>query len=231
RVFKVHIQVGDFAPNDPLLTPVWGLIAEAGVPVVIHCGSGPAPGRFTGPEPIAELLGRFPGLRLIVAHMGTPEYSEFLDLAERHPTVSLDTTMAWTDFCEQDAPYPRAEYGRLQGAVGSHPVRQRLPQHPVLLHARGAGRGAARPRRGLAAEGVLGERRQDVRPGLTPRAGSTAARTRRLSRRTRAGPVQVGACARLARPLARNTRRPTAARMASSVPMIRTCPRARVMAV
>ncbi|HLS79132.1 MAG TPA: amidohydrolase family protein [Nocardia sp.] len=114
RVFKVHIQVGDFAPNDPLLTPVWGLIAEAGVPVVIHCGSGPAPGRFTGPEPIAELLGRFPGLRLIVAHMGTPEYSEFLDLAERHPTVSLDTTMAWTDFCEQDAPYPRAEYGRLR---------------------------------------------------------------------------------------------------------------------
>ncbi|WP_083884034.1 amidohydrolase family protein [Nocardia higoensis] len=114
RVFKVHIQVGDFAPNDPLLTPVWGLLAEAGVPVVIHCGSGPAPGRFTGPAPIAELLSRFPALRLIVAHMGTPEYSAFLDLAERYPSLSLDTTMVWTDFSEQDAPFPVAEYDRLR---------------------------------------------------------------------------------------------------------------------
>lgn len=114
RVFKVHIQVGDFAPNDPLLTPVWGQLAEAGVPVVIHCGSGPAPGRFTGPEPIAELLSRFPTLRLIVAHMGTPEYSRFLDLAERYPNVSLDTTMVWTDFSEAGAPYPVTEYDRLR---------------------------------------------------------------------------------------------------------------------
>lgn len=114
RVFKVHIQVGDFAPNDPLLTPVWGLLAEAGVPVVIHCGSGPAPGRFTGPGPVAELLGRFPALRLIIAHMGTPEYSEFLDLAERYPSVSLDTTMVWTDFSEENSPFPTSEYARLR---------------------------------------------------------------------------------------------------------------------
>lgn len=43
-VFKVHVQVGAFSPTDPLLVPVWGLIEDAGVPVVIHCGSGPAPG-------------------------------------------------------------------------------------------------------------------------------------------------------------------------------------------
>lgn len=46
-VFKVHVQVGAFSPTDPLLVPVWGLIEDAGVPVVIHCGSGPAPGEFT----------------------------------------------------------------------------------------------------------------------------------------------------------------------------------------
>ncbi|TQM33378.1 amidohydrolase family protein [Nocardia bhagyanarayanae] len=114
RVFKVHIQVGDFPPGDPLLTPVWGLLEDAGVPALIHCGSGPAPGRFTGPEPIAELLQRFPRLRLIVAHMGTPEYAQFLDLAERHDGVYLDTTMVWTDFSEADAPFPVAEYGRVR---------------------------------------------------------------------------------------------------------------------
>lgn len=43
-IFKVHVQVGDFDPNDELLTPVWGMVQDAGTPVVIHCGSGPAPG-------------------------------------------------------------------------------------------------------------------------------------------------------------------------------------------
>lgn len=114
RVFKVHIQVGAFSPLDPLLDPVWAILAETGVPVVIHCGSGPAPGEFTGPEPIAELLRRHPGLRLIIAHMGTPEYSEFLDLAERHPRLYLDTTMVWTDFNESGAPFPVAERDRLR---------------------------------------------------------------------------------------------------------------------
>src|SRR6202012_4173957 len=45
RVFKCHLQVGDFDPNDPLLDAAWGLLAEAGVPVVTHCGSGAGPGR------------------------------------------------------------------------------------------------------------------------------------------------------------------------------------------
>ncbi|OPX16502.1 amidohydrolase family protein [Gordonia sp. i37] len=106
RVFKCHIQVGAFSPLDPLLDGVWSQIADAQVPVIIHCGSGPAPGTYTGPEPIARLLKRFPSLPLIVAHMGTPEYEEFLGLAERFENVRLDTTMSFTDFSEADAPYP-----------------------------------------------------------------------------------------------------------------------------
>ncbi|MFT3661229.1 MAG: amidohydrolase family protein [Gordonia sp. (in: high G+C Gram-positive bacteria)] len=113
RVFKSHIQVGDYSPLDPLLDGVWGVLAEARVPIVIHCGSGPAPGRFTGPEPIRALLHRFPSLPLIIAHMGTPEYADFVDLAERHDAVHLDTTMSFTDFSERDAPYPTELLPRL----------------------------------------------------------------------------------------------------------------------
>jgi len=113
RVFKCHLQVGDYDPNDPLLDGVWGLLAESGIPVVTHCGSGPVPGRYTGPEPIAALLARHPTLRLVIAHLGMPEYSQFLDLAERHAGVMLDTTMALTDFAELAAPFPRAELPRL----------------------------------------------------------------------------------------------------------------------
>lgn len=114
RVFKVHIQVGRFHPADPLLHPVWGMIQDAGIPVVIHCGSGPVATEYTGPEPIAALLQRFPRLRLIIAHMGMPEYTEFLDLVERYPGLRLDTTMSFTDFTEIKAPFPVAERARLR---------------------------------------------------------------------------------------------------------------------
>ncbi|MEU2078656.1 amidohydrolase family protein [Streptomyces sp. NPDC013489] len=113
RVFKVHLQVGGFDPNDTLLDPAWGALAESGTPVVVHCGSGPTPGRFTGPGPMERLLARHPRLRVIVAHMGMPEYGEFLDLVQRYEGVHLDTTMAFTDFSERLAPFPRAELKRL----------------------------------------------------------------------------------------------------------------------
>ncbi|WP_245238821.1 amidohydrolase family protein [Streptomyces sp. MZ04] len=113
RVFKAHVQVGAYDPNDTLLDPVWGLLAEAGIPVVTHCGSGPAPGKHTGPEPIGRLLARHPRLRLVVAHMGMSEYVDFLELAERHQEVRLDTTMAFTDFTERFSPFPRAQLPRL----------------------------------------------------------------------------------------------------------------------
>jgi predicted TIM-barrel fold metal-dependent hydrolase len=89
QIFKAHIQVGNYDPNNPLLDDVWGLIDDAELPVVIHCGSGPQPGQFTGPRPIRTLLRRYPRLKLIIAHMGMPEYSEFLDLAEEFADVRL----------------------------------------------------------------------------------------------------------------------------------------------
>ncbi|MEV8287916.1 amidohydrolase family protein [Streptomyces niveus] len=106
RIFKSHLQVGGYDPNDERLDRVWGLLADAGVPVVMHCGSGPQPGKFTGPEPVGRLLARHPRLRLVVAHMGMPEYTDFLDLADRYDGVLLDTTMAFTDFSERFAPFP-----------------------------------------------------------------------------------------------------------------------------
>ncbi|MFE3859074.1 amidohydrolase family protein [Streptomyces goshikiensis] len=113
RIFKAHLQVGGYDPNDDLLDPVWGLLAEAGIPIVIHCGSGPAPGKHTGPGPVARLLSRHPALPLVIAHMGMPEYTDFLDLADRYAQVRLDTTMAFTDFSEGISGFPPGELGRL----------------------------------------------------------------------------------------------------------------------
>lgn len=114
ELFKIHVQVGAFDVRHPLLDEAWGLVAEVGTPVVLHAGSGPVPGEHTGPAPVAELLARHPRLRLVIAHMGAPEYAEFLDLAERYPRVQLDTTMAFTSFFEAEAPFPPAFLPRLE---------------------------------------------------------------------------------------------------------------------
>jgi hypothetical protein len=113
RVFKVHVQVGAFDPRHRLLEPVWHRLEETGTPVVIHCGSGPLVGHHTGPEPMAGLLQRHPRLQLVIAHLGMPEYREFLDLAERYERVHLDTTMFATDFTEALMPFDRSDLPRL----------------------------------------------------------------------------------------------------------------------
>jgi uncharacterized protein len=113
RVFKAHVQVGGYDPTDPLLDGVWGMLADARIPVVTHCGSGPQPGEHTGPDPIRAVLARHPRLRMIVAHMGMPEYVDFLDLCEQYADVHLDTTMAFTPFTEELMPFPREAYPRL----------------------------------------------------------------------------------------------------------------------
>jgi predicted TIM-barrel fold metal-dependent hydrolase len=58
----------------------------------------------------------------VVAHAGAPEYAGFLAIAEDFERVHLDTTMAFTDFFEEAAPFPRDLLPRL-AALG----------HKVLL--------------------------------------------------------------------------------------------------
>ena len=130
EVFKVHVQVGAFDLRDPALDPVWGLLAEAGTPVVVHAGSGPVPTEFTGPEPMRGVLERHPRLTAVIAHMGAPEYHEFLELAERFERTHLDTTMAFTSFFEAEAPFPADLVPRLQALGGRVLMGSDFPNIP-----------------------------------------------------------------------------------------------------
>ncbi len=113
EIFKVHVQVGNFELTDPLLDPVWGQLADAGTPVVIHVNSGPVGNEHTGPAPMRALMRQHPRLTAVLAHMGAPDYVEFLAIAEDNERVHLDTTMAFTDFFEEMAPFPRDLLPRL----------------------------------------------------------------------------------------------------------------------
>jgi predicted TIM-barrel fold metal-dependent hydrolase len=106
QVVKVHVQVGRFDPRDPLLDGAWGLLAEAGVPAVVHCGDGPLPGEFTGLDVFAQVLAAHPRLTVVLAHSGMPDYVGALDLVHRFPNVHVDTTMVGTPFSEGLAPLP-----------------------------------------------------------------------------------------------------------------------------
>jgi predicted TIM-barrel fold metal-dependent hydrolase len=130
EVFKVHVQVGEFHLDDPQLDAVWGTLEDAGTPIVVHAGSGPVGNEFTGPDPLRRVLERFPRLAVVVAHMGAPEYADFLALAERFERTCLDTTMVFTDFFEAEAPYPRDLVPRLVDLQGKVLLGSDFPTIP-----------------------------------------------------------------------------------------------------
>jgi uncharacterized protein len=132
RVFKLHLQVGGFPPGDPLLDPVWGMLSKARVPVVVHAGHAPAGNAHTGPGPFRALLERHPELTAVVAHLGAPDYADFLRLAADYERVALDTTMIFTDFFDRLAPFPRAALPRLHelGLAGKVLLGSDFPNIP-----------------------------------------------------------------------------------------------------
>jgi len=117
RAVKVHVQVGGFDPRDPLLRPAWGLLADAGVPAIVHCGHGPVPGRYTGLDVFAEVLAEHPRLPVVLAHAGMPDFGGALSLAHRYDDVHLDTTMVGTAFTERMAPLPADWPAQLAGVA------------------------------------------------------------------------------------------------------------------
>lgn len=98
QVFKSHIAVGGYDPRDERLRSVWSRLSALRVPVVIHTGSGPEAGPWTGPAVFSDLMDTHPELTAVVAHMGAPEHEQYLALLPRYPNLHLDTTMAFTDF-------------------------------------------------------------------------------------------------------------------------------------
>lgn len=113
RCVKAHVQVGGYDPRSELLDKAWGMLAEAGVPVVAHCGNGPWPGEFTGLDVFEQVLRRHPRLVAVLAHAGGPEYGKALDLVGAYPGVYLDTTMVGVAFNDAGALLPADWAARL----------------------------------------------------------------------------------------------------------------------
>lgn len=94
--FKLHINVQRFHPDDPRVLGVYERLLARGGILLIHVGTAPWPNEYDGFPRFERVMGLFPELKVIVAHMGLFETRQFLGLMERCPNLHLDTTAAFS---------------------------------------------------------------------------------------------------------------------------------------
>ena len=88
---KLHPLLDGYHPNDPLVHPLYELLVERDLPVLIHSGH-PI---FTLPWSIEEAIVRYPQLKVVLGHMGHGNIvyiNAAIDIAARNPNVYLETS-------------------------------------------------------------------------------------------------------------------------------------------
>ncbi len=97
RGIKLHPDYQMVNLDDPRMDTLLDACREYGMTVMVHAGvfiPGYPPGRTT-PEMIAGLLDRFPGLRVIVAHMGGLETWDAVERSLSGREVLFDTALCF----------------------------------------------------------------------------------------------------------------------------------------
>lgn len=92
RGVKLHHQVQNVAPDDRRLEPLYGIMRERDLPLIVHAGRGPTDNGMVGAERFRALMERYPDLRICVAHLGAPEPAEFVGMLGDYPRMHLDTS-------------------------------------------------------------------------------------------------------------------------------------------
>ena len=82
--------------NDKRLFPAYERAAAQGVPVILHTGGDPIPGRETygHPRDVDDVSSAFPELRIVMAHLGAPFFEETRQVLAKHENVYTDLSFA-----------------------------------------------------------------------------------------------------------------------------------------
>lgn len=85
-----------FYPDDEAFYPFYQRAEQLGAVILCHTGSGPPPTylKFNRPVYLDKVAVDFPGIRIILAHVGHPWVEEALDVAYKNPNVYVDIS-AW----------------------------------------------------------------------------------------------------------------------------------------
>ncbi len=91
---KLHPVHGGFRCDDRALYPAYQLLAERGVPLIVHCGTSTFPGsmnELADPEILLPVIRDFPTLDVVLAHGGRGWwYDAAAFMALSYPTVWLE---------------------------------------------------------------------------------------------------------------------------------------------
>jgi len=95
---KVHPVSQGFYMHDPRMSGVWGACVELDLPVMVHAGPAKSGDQYATPEAFAPVMEAFPGLRLVMAHMGGGSWRQLPEFAEAHPGALYDICeiIEWT---------------------------------------------------------------------------------------------------------------------------------------
>nr|MDD6335592.1 amidohydrolase family protein [bacterium] len=95
---KLHPDYQEINIDDPAMDATWDGLRQTGLIALIHCGLDvgyPPPYKAT-PDRLRRVIDRFPGLRLILAHMGGYNmWDGVLELVAGHGQTYLDTAMCF----------------------------------------------------------------------------------------------------------------------------------------
>ena len=121
RGVKIHPVIQRFEAADERLWPAFETCIELDLPVVAHAGPSRGSVQHGEPAAFAGVLQRFPGLKLVLAHLGGGAWSRAEGFARDFPNAYFDCSeiLHWTE--AHGAPTPR-RLARLIRDIGPHRV-------------------------------------------------------------------------------------------------------------
>jgi uncharacterized protein len=90
RGVKLHPVLQKFDVSDPRMYPVYRACAELGLTVLSHTGPARGGEAFAEVPAFAPVLAEFPGLTVVLAHLGGGKWHDTLAVARAFPNVAFD---------------------------------------------------------------------------------------------------------------------------------------------
>jgi predicted TIM-barrel fold metal-dependent hydrolase len=121
RGIKLHPVLQRFPASDRRMYPIYETCRDLRLPIIAHAGPSRTGPQYAEPKAFAELLRDFPGLPIVLAHLGGGAWDQALEIARAHPNAYFDCCeiLAWTG--ATNAPGDE-QLGRLIHDIGPHRV-------------------------------------------------------------------------------------------------------------
>ncbi len=90
---KLHCLVQQCRPDNEMLFPIYEALVKRSKGIIIHASNFPQSAEeYLGIKYISNLLNHFPGLNLVIPHLGFYDLQEYRNLLEKYEGLIMDTS-------------------------------------------------------------------------------------------------------------------------------------------